>query len=103
VGWHSVFSTLEHTFIGLARQVLPRAAPGARGPTLHGLRHSFAVRRLVAWYRDGADVWARLPELSVYLGHVRPQETFWYLTGTPELLRLAADRFEALMGAGEGS
>ena len=37
---------------------------------------------------------ARIPNLSVYFGHVRPRETFWYLTGTPELLRLAAERFE---------
>jgi len=68
---------------------------GERGPSLHHLRHTFAVKRLVAWYRDGQDICARLPELSVYLGHTRPQNTYWYLTATPELLEFAAQRFEA--------
>ena len=97
------YSTLGHTFVSLARQVGLRGPPAGRGPSLHGLRHSFAVRRLLAWYQDGVDVRERLPELSVYLGHARPRETFWYLTATPELLRLAADRFEALAGVGGGS
>ena len=68
---------------------------GKRGPSLHHLRHTFAVNRLIAWYRDGEDVNARIPELSVYLGHVKPQNTYWYLSATAELLELAAQRFEA--------
>jgi len=67
---------------------------GPRRPRLHDLRHTFAVRRMLAWYREGADVRARLPELSVYLGHLRPEDTFWYLSAVPELLGLAAERFE---------
>ena len=61
---------------------------------MHGLRHSFAVNTLIRWYREGADVQARLPLLSAYLGHVRPSSTFWYLTAFPELLALAAERLE---------
>lgn len=95
------YGTLEHTFVALARGLALPKPHGTRHPSLHGLRHGFAVRRLLAWYREGADVWARLPELSVYLGHLKPQETFWYLTATPELLRLAAGRFEALAGCEE--
>ena len=38
---------------------------------------------------------ARLPELSVYLGHTKPQNTYWYLTATPPLLESAAARFDA--------
>ncbi len=71
---------------------------GTARPTLHCLRHTFAVRRLIAWYHAGENVQARIPELSVYLGHVRPQETYWYLSATPRLLDLAALRFEALVG-----
>ena len=56
--------------------------------------HTFAVNRLIAWYRDSQDVNARIPELSVYLGHARPQNTYWYLSATAELLELAAQRFE---------
>ena len=64
-----------------------------RRPSLSALRHSFAVERMRRWYDDGIDVQARLPNLSVYLGHVRPQESYWYLSATPELLTAAAERF----------
>ena len=64
-------------------------------PTLGSLRHSFAVQRLKAWYEAGEEVQALLPNLATYLGHVRPEETYWYLSALPELLGAAADRFEA--------
>jgi hypothetical protein len=64
------------------------------------LRHSFAVQRLVHWYAAGADVALLLPHLSVYLGHVRPQESYWYLTAAPELLTPAALRFQAYVAEG---
>jgi integrase/recombinase XerD len=67
--------------------------------TVHGLRHTFAVKTLPGWYRDGQDVQARLPALSTYLGHAGPAATYWYLTGTPELLALAAGRLEAAPGS----
>jgi integrase/recombinase XerD len=63
-------------------------------PRLHDLRHSFAVHRLVSWYRNGADVQRLLPLLSTYLGHVHIAGTQRYLTLTPELLREASLRFE---------
>ena len=66
---------------------------GRRRPTLHSLRHGFAVERLRQWYQAGVDVHAMLPHLSVYLGHLRPQDSYWYLTATPELLTAAAERF----------
>ena len=52
----------------------------------------FAVNTLISWYRSGADVEARLPALSTWLGHVDPQATYWYLQQSPELLALAAQR-----------
>jgi len=69
------------------------ADKAARRPSLRSFRHSFAVRRLRAWHEAGADVQALLPTLSVYLGHVRPEDTYWYLTATPDLLRVAGARF----------
>ena len=65
-----------------------------RRPHAHDLRHSFAVRTLLGWYRDGADVHAMLPRLSTYLGHVEPASTYWYLSAAPELMALAAERLE---------
>ncbi|MBM4259635.1 MAG: integrase [Deltaproteobacteria bacterium] len=72
----------------------------ARRPCLHSLRHSFAVQRVLQWYEAGLDVYGPLPHLSVYLGHVRPQESYWYLTATPELLTQAAHRFAQFVGTG---
>ena len=67
-------------------------------PTIHGLRHTFAVNTLVGWYRDGVDIQARLPVLSTWLGHADPKWTYWYLSATPELLTLAAQRLEDSLG-----
>ncbi|MGH9203911.1 MAG: tyrosine-type recombinase/integrase, partial [Vicinamibacterales bacterium] len=70
-----------------------RASVGVPG-RLHDLRHTFAVHRLLAWYRDGADVQRWLPHLSTYLGHARISSTQRYLTMIPELLEHASQRFE---------
>jgi integrase len=80
---------------------VPKNAPGRRGPLWHSLRHTFAVRRLLAWYRAGADVRSLLPNLAVYLGHVGPAQTYHYLTAAPELLSVAASMFEDYAGGVE--
>ncbi|MBW8835604.1 MAG: tyrosine-type recombinase/integrase [Burkholderia sp.] len=85
---------LNQWFAGLTRRLGLWPTDGGRRPCLHSLRHTFAVRRLEAWHAEGRDVSALLPSLSVYLGHVRPQDTYWYLTATPTLLRLAGTRFQ---------
>ena len=67
---------------------------GARyQPRLHDLRHSMAVHRLVAWYREGANVQRLLPQLATYLGHINVASTQRYLTMTPDLLHEASQRF----------
>ena len=63
-------------------------------PHVHDLRHSFAVRRLVSWYREGRDVQALLPKLSVYMGHSSVAGTSVYLSMTPEMLSESCARFE---------
>lgn len=65
-----------------------------RRPRIHDLRHTFAVRTLLGWYRDGRDVGVRLPWLSTYLGHREPRYTYHYLSATPELLGHAARLLE---------
>ncbi len=62
-------------------------------PRLHDLRHTFAVHRLLAWYRDGQDVNARLPTLATYMGHVDISSTQVYLQPTAELLGEVDRRF----------
>ena len=73
---------------------------GNRRPSLNSLRHGFAVARIRVWYEQGVDVRAHLPELSVYLGHLEPAHTYWYLSATPELLTEAARSFAAYAIAG---
>ena len=65
------------------------------------MRHTFAVHRLIAWYREGADVQACLPLLSTYLDHANVSGTQAYLTMTPELLTEASKRFERYAAFGE--
>jgi integrase/recombinase XerD len=82
-------------FAGLRQRAGVHGRPGAlSAPRLHDLRHSFAVNRLIAWYREGADVQRLLPQLSTYLGHRRIASTQRYLTMIPDLLEEASLRFE---------
>jgi integrase/recombinase XerD len=82
----------------LAEARITHPVPG-RNVRAHDLRHTFAVKTLLGWYRDGGDVASRMPLLSTYLGHVDPAATYWYLSAAPELLALAADRLEHAQGA----
>jgi site-specific recombinase XerD len=88
-------SMAERAFCRIRKAASVHRDDGARyQPRLHDLRHSFAVHRLIAWYREGADVQRLLPQLSTYLGHVHIAATQKYLTMTPELLNEASQRFE---------
>jgi site-specific recombinase XerD len=87
--------TLHHAFYRLREYAGVRRSDGGRyQPRLHDLRHTFAVHRLTAWYRQGADVQRLVYHLSVYLGHAHLAETQVYLTMTPELLQQAGTCFE---------
>jgi integrase len=85
---------VHRAFYNLSRQIGLRAVDASRGPRLHDFRHRFAVQTLLRWYRNGEDPKRRLPILSTYLGHAHVTDTYWYLTGTPELLGAAAQRLE---------
>ena len=93
---------LDVSVHGVFRELLQplrlAAQPGAGGPRIHDLRHTFAVATLREWYRCGAEMTGKLPVLSAYLGHAEPASTYWYLQACPELLALAAQRLERLAG-----
>ena len=91
-------TNIPRTFAGLVAAAGITVGHGQRRPRLHDFRHSFATATVLDWYRDGVDVQARLPWLSTYLGHSDPKSTYWYLTGSPELLALAATRLEHAPG-----
>jgi integrase len=81
-----------------ARAGIGPAAGQLRPPRLHDLRHTAAVHRVVAWYRQGKDVQRLLPRLATYLGHASIGSTQRYLQMTPELLEQASLRFAAYAG-----
>jgi len=81
-------------FVRLLRLAGIEAIPGQRGPSLHSFRHSFAVNRLTLWHRERREVQQLLPHLAVYLGHLGPENTYWYVSSAPELLLEASSRFE---------
>ena len=85
----------SHVFAGLVQSTNLTGPGRRRAPRLHDLRHSYAVNTLLGWYRSGANVDVMLPLLSTYLGHTTPASTYWYLTGTPELMALVADKVDA--------
>jgi integrase len=66
------------------------------GPRIHDLRHSFAVRRLMLWHAQSVDIDQAMLALSTYLGHAKISNTYWYLTGVPELMALAGGQVRAL-------
>ena len=88
LGYDSVRRAFRHLTDGMSNQT------GRLRPRLHDLRHRFAMKTLLHWYRDGQDVEQRLPTLSAFLGHVQVSDTFWYLSACPELLGAAKDRLE---------
>jgi site-specific recombinase XerD len=87
--------TVRYTFTSLRTRVDVHGR-------VHDLRHTFAVHRLLAWYREGADVQRCLPHLSTYLGHARITSTQRYLTMIPALLEQASRRFETYAHAEGG-
>ena len=79
-----------------------RATVNVPRPRIHDLRHTFACRRLLSWYRQGKNVHNLIAALSTYMGHGKVTDTYWYLTGTPELLAIAGGRFERFARAEKG-
>ena len=87
--WHRTYMTFRCIREGLGwtqRAVWPR---------IHDLRHTFAVRTLLRWYQEGAPIGNKITYLSTYLGHVKVADTYWYFSALPELMAIAAERFEA--------
>ena len=95
------YSRFLQTFRWLCEDAgIARGAGDSRDPRIHDLRHTFAVRRMLAWYREGRDVQSLLPKLSVYMGHSSVAGTSPYLSMTPELLGASCERFERFAKGG---
>lgn len=90
--------TVHSVFAKLIPNVVASCSSLSRRPRIHDLRHTFACRRLLHWYKKGANIDQYVAALSTYLGHAKVTDTYWYLTGVPELMSLAAARFEHFRG-----
>jgi len=74
--------------------------PGLPRPTIHSLRHTFAVRALETC-PDGRDrITKHMLALSTYLGHAKVADTYWYLEATPDLMRDIADSCQSFFRGG---
>jgi integrase len=86
---------VHRVFIGIRNQLGWINRGAHNGPRIHDLRHSFVVRRVLLWHAQGLDIDQQMLALSTYVGHAMVTNTYWYLTGIPELMALAAEKFEA--------
>jgi integrase len=95
----------EHNFARVSQEIglreTQRFGRDGRGPRIHDLRHTFAVKTIIDWYRKGLDPDREMLKLSTYLGHVTPDHTYWYIEAVPELLQLAAVRAERALMEGQ--
>ena len=92
LGRRPAYETVHQVFNKLTDAAGLRARSDNCRPRIHDTRHSLACAILIGWYRTGVDVQAQLPVLSAWLGHAKPENSYWYLSAVPELLALAAER-----------
>jgi integrase len=90
------YSTVISVFLQVMRSIGLRGAAGSRGPRIHDLRHTFAVRSLERCAHDAKAVARHITALSTYLGHAHVTDTYWYLQATPELMVNMAAASEGL-------
>lgn len=90
--------TARYNFAQISQQIglrkLQQYSKHGIGPRIHDLRHTFAVHTILDWFREQRDIDHEMYQLSTYLGHTRPEYTYWYIEAIPELLQLASERAE---------
>jgi len=85
---------VENIFDRLRKRLGWKARGEHVRPRIHDLRHTFAVRRVVQWHQAGVTMDHAMFWLCTYLGHAKISDTYWYLTGVPELMAVVGERFE---------
>jgi integrase len=92
---------VHRVFVGLRDQMRWQNRGVPDGPRIHQLRHTFIVRRVMLWHAQSVDIDQAMLALSTYVGHAMVTNTYWYLTGVPELMAVAASKFESFMPSPE--
>lgn len=85
--------TIQYVYLDVLKASEIELPRRRRRPRLHDLRHTFAVHRLLQWYKEGEDVQNKLPLLSTFMGHIDIYSSQVYLTITDDILKEANDRF----------
>jgi integrase len=86
--------TVENVFERMRSQLRWQARGDHANPRIHDLRHTMAVRRVQRWHETGVSVDQAMFWLCTYLGHAKITDTYWYLTGVPELMDIVGAQFE---------
>jgi site-specific recombinase XerD len=86
--------TVENVFARLRPSLQWQTRGDHKHPRIHDLRHTFAVRRVQRWHEAGVSIEHAMFWLCTYLGHAKISDTYWYLTGVPELMELVGSKFE---------
>jgi integrase len=86
---------VHRVFADLREQLGWRNRGAHHAPRIHDLRHTFVVRRILLWHAKEVDIDQAMLSLSTYVGHAMVTNTYWYLSAVPELMALAAGRFES--------
>jgi hypothetical protein len=85
-------------FERLRKQLAWTTARGGHArPRIHDLRHTFAVRRVQLWHESNVTIDHGMFWLCTYLGHAKISDTYWYLTGVPELMSVIGAQFEGFV------
>lgn len=95
--------TVEKVFQRMRSELGWRARGDHAHPRLHDMRHTMVVRRVQLWHEARVSVEHAMFWLCTYLGHAKITDTYWYLTGVPELMDIVGAQFErfALVGGGD--
>ena len=92
---------VHRVFAELRVQLGWRNRGSHHAPRIHDLRHSFVVHRIMRWHAEGIAIDQAMLSLSTYVGHAMVTNTYWYLSAVPELMGLAAERFESFLAPTE--
>jgi len=95
--------TVENVFQRMRSRLGWRARGDHANPRIQDLRHTMAVRRVQLWHETGVSVDHAMFWLCTYLGHARITDTYWYLTGVPELMDIVGAQFERFALGGDGN
>lgn len=100
VGGTLPIRTVENVFDRMRPQLGWKARGHHVDPRIQDLRHTFAVRRLQLWHEADVSIDHAMFWLCTYLGHAKISDTYWYLSGVPELMDIVGEKFErfALQG-----